>query len=143
MTEATVMIVDDEKEFLEGMKERLELRGFKVDTARSGLEALEKLDQDRYDAIVLDLMMPGLNGLETLKQALKKNADLQIILLTGQASVKYAVEAMQEGALDFFEKPADLEALAEKIREGRTKMRKLDETRRMEMINNVLSTRGW
>ena len=143
MTEATVMIVDDEKEFLEGMKERLELRGFKVDTARSGLEALEKLDQARYDAIVLDLMMPGLNGLETLKQALRKNADLQIILLTGQASVKYAVEAMQEGALDFFEKPADLEALAEKIREGRTKMRKLDETRRMEMINNVLSTRGW
>lgn len=143
MTEATVMIVDDEKEFLEGIKERLELRDFRVDTATSGQEALDKLDRTGYDAIVLDLMMPGLNGLETLKQALKKRPDLQIILLTGQASIKYAVEAMHEGALDFFEKPVDLEALADKIREGRKKKRKLDENRRMEMINTVLTTRGW
>ncbi len=143
MTEATVMIVDDDKEFLESIKERLEIRGFKVDTASSGSKALGKLDQARYDAIVLDLMMPGLDGLETLRQALAKNPDLQIILLTGQASVKYAVEAMQEGALDFLEKPAGLDALTEKIREGKNRRLKLDESHRMEMINEILTTRGW
>ncbi len=143
MTEASVLIVDDEQEFLEGIGERLRIRDFLVDTAASGMEALTRLGQAGYDVIVLDLMMPGLNGLETLKLALEKNPDLQIILLTGQASVKYAVEAMQEGALDFMEKPVNLDVLADKIREGRTKRLKLDETRRMDLINEILTTRGW
>ena len=143
MAEASVLIVDDEEEFLEGISERLKIRDFMVDTATSGQEALSKLDLAGYDAIVLDLMMPGLNGLETLKLALEKSPDLQIILLTGQASVKYAVEAMHEGALDFMEKPVDLEVLADKIREGRTKKVKLDEARRMSAVIEVLTKRGW
>lgn len=143
MTEASVLIVDDEVEFLEGMGERLKNRDFLVETATSGLEALEKLAIIGYDAIVLDLMMPGLDGLETLKRALKKSPDLQIILLTGQASVKIGVEAMREGALDFMEKPADLDALADKIREGRSKRLKLDEKRRMAAVRDALTTRGW
>lgn len=143
MAEASVLIVDDEVEFLEGISERLKNRDFMVDTASSGVEALEKLTLITYDAIVLDMMMPGLDGLETLKQALKKNPDLQIILLTGQATVKAGVEAMREGALDFMEKPADLDVLAQKIREGRVMRMKLDEKRRMEVVKKVLTTRGW
>lgn len=143
MAEARVLIVDDEVEFLEGMGERLKNRDFLVDMATSGLEALDKLAINGYDAIVLDLMMPGLDGLETLKRALKKNPDLQIILLTGQASVKIGVEAMREGALDFMEKPANMDALADKIREGRTRRLKLDEKRRMAAVRDALTTRGW
>ncbi len=141
MAEASVLIVDDEVDFLKGISERLKIRDFLVDTATSGLEALDKLELSGYDAIILDLMMPGLDGLETLKQALKKNPDLQIILLTGQASIKKSVEAMRAGALDFIEKPASLDTLAEKIREGRTNRRKLDENQRMQWINDVVITR--
>ena len=143
MAEASVLIVDDEEEFLEGISERLKIRDFLVDTATNGLEALKKIDLLGYDAIVLDLMMPGLDGLDTLKRALKKNPDLQIILLTGRASVKHAVTAMQEGALDFMEKPVKLEVLVEKIREGRTRRRKLDEARRMAAVTEILTSRGW
>ncbi len=143
MSEARVLVVDDEKEFLEGIGERLQNRGFAVDTAQNGVEALKKIAVSSYDAIILDLMMPQLDGLETLRQALAKRPDMQIILLTGHATVEKGVEAMKLGALDFFEKPADLDKLAEKIREGKAKRMVLVEEKREEVVSEILRKYGW
>ncbi|KIX13134.1 response regulator [Dethiosulfatarculus sandiegensis] len=143
MTIAQILVVDDEQEFLENVSERLRNRDIEVDTALNGEEALEKIKDNIYDAIVMDLMMPGLDGLETLKQALQRKPDLQIILLTGQATVKKGVEAMRQGAFDFLEKPADLDLLVEKVKEGRAKRIKLDEKAREEEVKDLLKRIGW
>lgn len=143
MAEANVLIVDDEVDFLESFSERLRNRGFAVDTASSGVQALEKIQGNIYDAIVLDLMMPELDGLATLREALAKKPDLQIILLTGHATVQSGVEAIREGALDFLEKPADLDTLVAKIREGKTRRLELDEQSREEAVREALKKYGW
>jgi len=143
MAEARVLIVDDEVEFLESIGERLRNRGFVVDTAGSGSQALEMIQSSIYDAIVLDVMMPGLDGMATLKQALARKADLQIILLTGHATLEAGVEAIKLGALDFMEKPADLDLLARKIKQGQERRLELDAQSREEAVREALKKYGW
>ena len=143
MAQARVLIVDDEVEFLESIGERLRNREFFVDLASSGQEALAKIQSNIYDAIVLDLMMPGLDGMATLKQALAKKSDLQIILLTGHASLETGVEAIKLGALDFMEKPADLDQLTAKIKEGQSRRQELDAATREEAVREALKKYGW
>ena len=143
MAEAYVLVVDDEKEFLESVAERLLNRDISVDTAQNGAQALEKIGANSYDAIVLDLMMPELDGMETLKLALRNKPDLQIILLTGHASVHHGVEAMREGALDFMEKPADLDALVAKIMEGRSRRLEIDAQTRERAVREALTKYSW
>jgi len=124
MTEKTgprVLLVDDEEKFLEVLSQRLGARGIEAVTAASGEEALIKIKDKNFDAIVLDVMMPGIGGIETLKRIRKENPELQIIMLTGRGSVDTAVEAMKEGAIDFLEKPADLNKLLGKISEAKEK----------------------
>ncbi|MCB2226052.1 MAG: response regulator [Desulfarculaceae bacterium] len=143
MAQPRVLIVDDEREFLESMGERLRNRDFLVDTADNGADALEKIQGNIYDAIVLDLMMPGIDGMATLKQALAKKTDLQIILLTGHATLETGVEAIKLGALDFMEKPADLDLLAAKIREGQSRRLELDAATREDAVREALKKYGW
>ncbi len=143
MAEANVLVVDDEPEFLESVAERLGNRGFWVDTAGDGAQALKKIQQNLYDAVVLDLKMPKVDGLETLRQALAQKPELQIILLTGHASVKHGVEAMRLGAMDFLEKPADLDLLAEKILEGKNRRREIDAQEREAAVMDALKKFGW
>ncbi len=88
-------------------------------------------------------MMPELDGMDTLKQALRKKPDLQIILLTGHASVQHGVEAMREGALDFMEKPADLDTLVTKIEEGRSRRLKVDAQTRERAVREALTKYSW
>jgi DNA-binding NtrC family response regulator len=114
MTEK-VLLVDDEMEFLELMEERLTARGIEVATSSSAEEALKKIETDLFDAVILDLQMPGIDGLEALKQIKERRPEIQVILLTGHATVEKGVEAIKLGAMDFVEKPANLEALEEKI----------------------------
>jgi len=116
-----VLLVDDEEKFLEVLSQRLGARGIEAVTAASGEEALIKIKDKNFDAIVLDVMMPGIGGIETLKRIRKENPELQIIMLTGRGSVDTAVEAMKEGAIDFLEKPADLNKLLGKISEAKEK----------------------
>ncbi|ADK83420.1 response regulator receiver protein [Desulfarculus baarsii DSM 2075] len=143
MSEARILIVDDEKEFLDTVSERLSNRGFSVDAAQNGVEALGKIDEVAYDAIVLDLMMPELDGLETLKRALQKKPDLQVILLSGQASLEKGVEAMKLGAMDFLEKPANLDVLAAKIKEGKSRRMVLVEKSREDAVSEILKRYSW
>jgi len=106
-----VLLVDDEVEFLEIMSERMEARGMAVTTCTSAEEAVEIIKTETFDAIILDFMMPGMDGFQALKEIKSKRPESQIILLTGHATVEKGVEAMKMGATDFLEKPADIEAL--------------------------------
>jgi DNA-binding NtrC family response regulator len=124
MSEGTgprVLLVDDEEKFLEVLSQRLGTRGIDAETSTSGEEAIVKIKNKNYDAIVLDVMMPGIGGIETLKRIRKENPDVQIIMLTGRGSVDKAVEAMKEGAIDFLEKPADINTLLDKISKAKEK----------------------
>jgi DNA-binding NtrC family response regulator len=114
-----VLLVDDEEKFLDVLSQRLGVRGVNVDTAASGEEAMVKVKNKSFDAIILDVIMPGMGGIETLKRIRKENPEVQIIMLTGRGTINKAVDAMKEGAIDFLEKPADINTLVDKITKAR------------------------
>ncbi|HKZ57381.1 MAG TPA: response regulator [Thermodesulfovibrionales bacterium] len=140
---ANVLLVDDEEQFLKVFSQRLEGKGLKVDTSTTGEEALKKVKGKDFDAIILDLVMPGMSGIETLKRIRSENPDLQIILLTGHATVEKGVEAMKTGAVDFLEKPADLNKILEKVAEAKRKRVLLVEKKHEERIKELLKSKGW
>jgi DNA-binding NtrC family response regulator len=141
--ESRVLLVDDEEEFVSVLAERLEVRGLRVDTAENGELALAKAEKKAFDAILLDMAMPGMDGIETLKGLLAINPDLQVILLTGRATLGQAVEAMKLGALDFLEKPADIDTLVVKITQAATKKSSLEEKRIEKKMSDILRKKGW
>ena len=136
-----VLLVDDEEKFLDVLSRRLGTRGLDAVTATSGEEALVKIKNKNFDAIILDIMMPGIGGIETLKRIRKENPEVQIIMLTGRGSVDKAVEAMKEGAIDFLEKPADIEKLLEKIEMARQKKSLLVMKNVEEKVKGLLQRR--
>jgi len=111
-----VLLVDDEKEFLEAMAERMEARGIEVSTASTAEEAIALVEHNRYDAIILDFQMPGMDGLEAVKIIKAKQPESHIILLSGYATIEKEGEAMQAGASDLLEKPPDLNVLLQLIK---------------------------
>lgn len=138
-----VLLVDDEVEFVETLAERMRARGLEVETAHNGVDAIVTVEQHGFDAIVLDLAMPGLDGLETLKRLREINPDLQVMLLSGQATVQSAAEATRLGAVDIFEKPTDVTTLVARIREARAARIALQEQRSQQEIEDILRRRGW
>jgi DNA-binding NtrC family response regulator len=143
MASEKVLLVDDDAEFTEALAERMATRGLKVDTVNSGQSAIDQAKNVSYDAIVLDLAMPGMDGLETLKALLKRQPDLQIILLTGHATVEKGVEAVKLGAVDFLEKPANIQELMEKIKKARNQKMLLVENKIEDEITKILREKGW
>ncbi|MCK9262486.1 MAG: response regulator [Deltaproteobacteria bacterium] len=140
---ANVLLVDDEDQFLEALSSRLETRGYHVDTVTTGGDAIALVEGKSFDAIVLDLAMPGLNGLETLKRIKEKRPDLEIIMLTGHASVESGIEAMKMGAEDYIEKPVDLNTLLEKIGEAKHKRMLVVEKTRREEVKKIIHSKSW
>jgi DNA-binding NtrC family response regulator len=138
-----ILLVDDEKDFLDVMSERIEARGMDVTTADSAEKALKDVEAGGFDAIILDLMMPGMDGLQTLKAIKKKNPDLQVILLTGHATVEKGIEAMKLGAMDFLEKPADLDKLTEIIKKAQARKMVIIERKMEEKMKQIIGTKGW
>lgn len=110
-----LLIVDDEVDLVSILRERLVLRGFEVEATTSGADALRRAAEDDFDALVLDVKMPGIDGLELLDQIKGKRPGLPVILFTGHSSVVDAERGMQAGAFDYLVKPIDLDALVEKI----------------------------
>ncbi len=144
MTDEKVLLVDDEEEFTQLLAERMEARGLRVDTANSGFEAIEKVQHGgNYDVIVLDLAMPGMDGIDTLEKLLNENEDLQVILLTGQATLQTGMKAVRLGARDVIEKPADLPTLLEKISDAKLDRVLLVEKRMSEKIKDIIGSKGW
>jgi DNA-binding NtrC family response regulator len=140
---AKVLLVDDETEFIELMSQRLETRGLKVVAVTSGEKALNEIVDHSFDVAVVDLAMPGIDGIETLKQIKEKRADIEVIMLTGQATVQSGIEAMKYGAIDFLEKPVDLTVLLEKIREAKKERMRVLELKSAEEMKNILKSKSW
>jgi DNA-binding response OmpR family regulator len=111
----SLLIVDDEPKMLKYLSRRLINRGYKVRTASSGQEALAVIESSPYTVILLDIMMPEMNGIETLRKILETTPTAAVILLTGQQSEQIAAEGKKLGAFDLVMKPFDLNELIEKI----------------------------
>lgn len=140
---AKVLLVDDEQDFREILAQRMSLQGMDVDTAESGLKAIEMIDSKLYDAVIVDLAMPEMDGIETLQRLLKKQPNLQIIVLTGQASVAKGIEAMKRGAVDFLEKPAKIDSLIKKIEQAEETTLTLFGENLDKKINDIIGKKGW
>ena len=143
MSGTSVLLVDDEELFVTALAKRMAKRGLTVDTAPDGNAALDAVRHRSFDAIVLDLAMPGMDGIETLRKLLAINPDLQIILLTGHGSVQTGVDAMKYGAVDFLEKPADFHELLHKIEQAAAQKMLLIEKHAEEAVDDILRKKGW
>jgi DNA-binding NtrC family response regulator len=118
MNSIRVLLVDDEVEFMETLVKRMRKRGLEVQGVKSGEEALDLLAGQRPDVVVMDVKMPGMNGIEVLKQIKKRWPMLEVIMLTGHASLELAMQGMESGAYDYLMKPMDLDELLYKIEDA-------------------------
>lgn len=110
-----VLLVDDAKDFVEYMKKRLVARGMEIHAAFDGKTALDIVREQELDVVVLDVLMPGMDGIETLQKIKKIKEDLPVIMLTGHGTVESAAEGMKLGANDYLLKPCDLDSLLSSI----------------------------
>lgn len=138
MTIANVLLVDDEVPFVTTMTKRLTKRNLNILSAFSGQEAIEQLEKTRtIDVVILDVKMPGMDGIETLEEIKKGNPLVEVIMLTGHATIESAIEGMKLGAFDYLMKPCDIEELLAKVQEAATKKRnhedKITEARMREI----------
>lgn len=111
-----VLLIDDEVALANTLAQRLKMRDFKVGTAYDGEQALSKLKEEEPDVVVLDLKMPGMHGMEVLREIKKTHPDIQVIILTGHGTDKDEEDAKRLGGFDFLKKPADIETLEHKIK---------------------------
>lgn len=137
---ARILLVDDEKDFSEMLSLRLKEMGEKVTTAFNGKECLEILKEKKIDVIILDIRMPGMDGIEVLKQVRKKYPLVEVIMLTGHGSTETAVEGMKLGAFDYLLKPADFNDLLTKL-EGARKRKDEQEERIRKAESKLLIRR--
>lgn len=119
-----LLLVDDEKEFVSTLAERLQMRGFQPQVAFSGEEALEMLKRNVPDVMVLDLKMPGIDGLEVLRRVKKRHPRVQVIILTGHGSERDEAAARRLGAFDHLQKPVDLNDLVQVMGQAFAESRK-------------------
>ena len=138
-----VLLVDDEKDFIDSLAERLQLRDFDVTTALNGIDALSLIQKNEFDVIVLDVKMPGKDGIETLKEIKKTTQLSQIIMLTGNATVESAIQGMKLGAYDYIMKPTVTEDLIELINKAYKIVEEQKERISRAEIDNIVKKRGW
>ena len=132
-----LLIVDDEEDFLNSIAERLGMRDFDVSTASEGSLAVKAAKKGKFDVAILDMKMPGMDGMELLQILKKKHKFLEVIILTGHGAIDSAVEATKLGAYAFLEKPYDFENLLETLKkayEARLRKKFEHDKKRMEEI---------
>ena len=140
---AKVLLVDDEELFLATLAKRLEVRGMQVSTVTRGEDAVAIADKQAFDLVVLDLSMPGIDGLETLKRIKARQPDAEIIILTGEASIRTSIEVMKAGAEDLLQKPVSIVELVNKISEAKDKRMHILEKKSVKEIEQILQTKAW
>lgn len=118
MVKMRIMLVDDEERFLQTTQKMIAKSGYDALTATSGMACLQKLEDELVHVVILDVKMPGLDGVETLKQIKQRFPLVEVIMLTGHATVESAVEGMKLGASDYLTKPAGIEELIAKAEEA-------------------------
>jgi DNA-binding NtrC family response regulator len=127
MEKMRIMLVDDEERFLQTTKKLLERKGYRVATALSGSEALDSLQKEDIQVVILDVKMPGMDGMATLKAIKNRHPLVEVIMLTGHATVESAVEGLKFGAADYLMKPTDIEDLIRKAEDAYAKRQVLEE----------------
>ncbi|MCK5783424.1 MAG: response regulator [Desulfobacterales bacterium] len=134
-----LLIVDDEERFLKTTKFLLENKECEVFTATDGLSAMEILKNERLDVVILDVKMPGLDGVEVLRRIKQKHPLLEVIMLTGHSTTESAVEGLKLGAFDYLMKPCDIPVLLEKVKEAHDKRLAMEEKIRQVKIDKIIS----
>jgi DNA-binding NtrC family response regulator len=144
MATSSIMLVDDEVPFVETMAKRLDKRGMKIIAAHSGDEALTLLGKEgSVDVVILDVKMPGMDGIETLREIKKRYPLKEVIMLTGHATVETAIEGMKLGAFDYLMKPCDIDTLITKVKEAVRKKQSHDEKIEKARIDKLVLNRGY
>ena len=138
-----VLLVDDEKDFVDALAERLEIRDFEILKAYDGDEAVGKIAETDVDVVILDVQMPGKDGLATLREIKKAKPLVEVIMLTGHATVPSAIEGLQSGAYDFLMKPTETKDLVSKIALAYKRKAEQEERIRQAQIENIMLRRGW
>ena len=113
-----LLLVDDEARFVETLSKRLTARGFDVEGALGGPQALELLDARPFDVVLLDVWMPGMDGLEVLKAIRRLHPSVKVILVSGNASINAAIEGMRLGAVDYLLKPVEIDDILIKVEDA-------------------------
>jgi DNA-binding NtrC family response regulator len=135
MNTIKVLLVDDEAEFSETLIKRMKKRNVDITGVRSGEEALQTLDQGPIDVVILDVRMPGMDGIETLRVLKKRHPLIEVIMLTGHASVEVAVQGMEFGAFDYLMKPMQIDDLLYKIQDAH--QQKIIQEQKIENIERM------
>lgn len=141
--EVKVLLVDDEPEFVDTLGERLETRGFHVHKAGGGDEALETLTSTKADVVVLDVLMPGKDGIQTLREIKQLNPLIEVIMLTGHATIETAIEGLRLGAYDYLMKPSETNDLIAKILRAYARKSEQEERIRRAEIDKIVAAKGW
>ncbi len=131
MEKMKLMLVDDEERFLSSIAKLLAKKGVDAVTANSGAEAIEKLKQQTIHVVILDVKMPGMDGNEALIEIKRRFPLVEVIMLTGHATVESAVDGLKSGAMDYLMKPISIDELIQKAEEGFEKRMRLEEKIRM------------
>jgi DNA-binding response OmpR family regulator len=140
LTRKRVLITDDEPNVRTAVARSLTLSGYQADQAASGEVALQALEQGCYDAMVLDLRMPGIDGVETMQRAQELCPDLVVIILTGHATLESAIAAVRHGAADYLLKPASVHDIAAVVEQALRQQAAAMQRGTIQTINKVLAT---
>ncbi|KMY66778.1 chemotaxis protein CheY [Desulfocarbo indianensis] len=135
-----MMLVDDEERFLSTTSKLLNKKGYEPLTATSGQEALDKLAKEYVDVVILDVKMPGMDGVTALKEIKSRYPLVEVIMLTGHGTIDNAVEGMKTGAYDYLTKPCDLEELITKAEEAYERKRMMEEKIRMAQVRKAMAS---
>ena len=138
MEKMRIMLVDDEERFLKTTKKLIEKKGYEVLTAQSGAQALEKLKPQNIHVVILDVKMPGMDGNQTLKAIKTLYPLVEVIMLTGHATVNSAIDGLKSGANDYLMKPADIDEIMEKAIEAFEKRQRLEEKIRLAQTKKYM-----
>jgi DNA-binding NtrC family response regulator len=129
---AKILAIDDEQTIRESLKEILEYEKHVVDLASNGEEGIQKFQNDKYDAVLLDIKMPQMDGIEVLDKLMEIAPDIPIVMISGHGTIDSAVESIKKGAFDFIEKPLDLNRLLVTLRNAMDKKHLIKETKKLK-----------
>lgn len=135
-----VLLVDDEEDFVNQLSERLVLRDYDVYSCCSGEEAVDRLKSYNYDVVILDVLMPGMDGVETLRQIKEIKPLTEVIMLSGHATVESAIEGMKLGAFDYLLKPIKTDELVGKVNKAYARKSEHEERIRQAKVNEIFSS---
>jgi DNA-binding NtrC family response regulator len=142
MARANVLLVDDEAPFVEALTKRLSKRALDITPAYDGTQALEKLEQSRtLEVVILDVKMPGIDGIETLRRIKTTHPMIEVIMLTGHATVESAIEGMKLGAFDYLMKPCDIDELVAKVEQAAARRQAQEEKIIQARMKEIASRR--